>query len=268
MTPLLTLLLCAAAAKPPAAAADAAAAAAAQLSAAMESAHRAKELAQQVKRNIAVELKTLKLTRQWIEAQYVPFAAGRATFTMLKHHLAKKLALPHTAFAPGKRMGDLVDDEVHAVTARCDTGKRAMERCVWPTPTNVLWDLSVETIIAEASLNPNSVEAQRVRERERESAAAAQRISNVLHASRSPYDFTSADGSAILRRGAGFAAYQWVVGGIVLFAATGVVLRSKPEWGAWLCGLTRGVRSSRGGKKKLTREQKARRSKLLKQRRR
>ena len=52
-----------------------------------------------------------------------------------------------------------------------------MEQCVWPTPTNVLWDLSVETQIEEAGYNPAGAEAQSVRVHARKSIAAAQRIS-------------------------------------------------------------------------------------------
>ena len=251
----------AAQATPPQSQPDAAAALLDALSASARRAKEQKQQKQQVKRDLAVELKTLKLTRQWIDLNYDAFAAGRSTFTMLKHHLGGKLALPHTAFAPGKRLGDLVDDEVHDVTARCDTGKRKMELCVWPTPTNVLWSLSVETIIEEASLDPNSIQAQRLRAHERESNAAALRISNVLHASSSPYDITDDNGNAIILR-KWWSEGRWWLALVGCLAAAALALTSNPEWGDWLFGVSRGVRSSRGARIH-AREENARRRKLL-----
>ena len=112
----------------------------------------------------AVEKTAMKLTRAYIADQYEAFAAGGVTFRMLKRHLAAKMELPEAAFKNGAPLGDALDDEVEAVTQRCDTGKREKETCVEPTAENRLWELSAATR-ADAGLDPNGKEAVAMRAR-------------------------------------------------------------------------------------------------------
>ena len=124
----------------------------------------------------AVREKTLKLTRQYILAQYDAFATGALTFRILKGHLAKATQLPEKALVNGGLLGDALDDEVEAITQRCDTGKRAKETCVVPSATNAHWELSEETRAA-SGLDSSSVEAVEMRaqmaaKREQKEAAA------------------------------------------------------------------------------------------------
>lgn len=139
---------------------------------------RLKKVRLAIKAEVALELQTLKLTRQWIQARYDSFSRGQTTFQMLKVYFAKKLTLPPSDFDPGTPLGDMIDDEVGAVTARCDTGKRAMDECLYPTPTNVLWELSYETRVKEGGLDPNSEEARNLRQREANAAKIQKAIAD------------------------------------------------------------------------------------------
>jgi hypothetical protein len=119
----------------------------------------------------AVEKTAMKLTRAYIAEQYEAFAAGDVTFRMLKRYLAATMEMPEAAFKNGALLGDALDDEVEAITQRCDTGKREMETCVEPTAANRLWELSSATR-ADAGLDPNGKEAVAMRTRLAEEGAA------------------------------------------------------------------------------------------------
>ena len=66
---------------------------------------------------------TLQLAREYIDSHYDDFANSTLTFRNLKNHLAESTGLPYSAFANDQPLGASLDDEVEAITKRCDTGK-------------------------------------------------------------------------------------------------------------------------------------------------
>ena len=66
---------------------------------------------------------TLQLAREYIDSHYDDFANATLTFRNLKTHLAESTGLPYSAFANDSPLGASLDDEVEAITKRCDTGK-------------------------------------------------------------------------------------------------------------------------------------------------
>ena len=73
---------------------------------------------------------TLQLVREFIDANYEDFASSTLTFRSLKTNLSDSTGLPYAAFDKDTMLGTAVDDEVSAITSRCDTGKEA-KACIF-----------------------------------------------------------------------------------------------------------------------------------------
>lgn len=70
--------------------------------------------------------------RRYISANYDAFAASDLTFRMLKKHLSSSLGTDYESFGGDTELGQALDDEVEAITLRCETGKVPAHECVWP----------------------------------------------------------------------------------------------------------------------------------------
>lgn len=73
--------------------------------------------------------------RRYIFDNYDAFASSDLTFRMLKTHLSSKLGVDYESFGSDTELGQALDDEVEAITLRCETGKLSADQCVW-SPTS------------------------------------------------------------------------------------------------------------------------------------
>ena len=79
-------------------------------------------------------------TRKFIEANWGAFRSSALTFRKLKTHLVSVLGLNYDDLDVHRtELGSALDDEVEAITQRCDTGRVSHQICLWPRADGSLY---------------------------------------------------------------------------------------------------------------------------------